>query len=54
MIASDEKQERIGTKEVGLVEYKFHPGGFEVRHARAPGQVDIDLHTAIDVDKFAP
>lgn len=54
MIASDEKQERIGTKEVGLVEYKFHPGGFEVRHVRAPGQVDIDLHTAIDVDKFAP
>jgi 3',5'-cyclic AMP phosphodiesterase CpdA len=54
VIRSDEKQERIGAKEVGLVEYKFNPDGFEVRHVRAPGQVDIDLHTAIDVDKFAP
>jgi len=25
------------------VEYRFQPDGFEVRHVRAPGQVDIDL-----------
>jgi 3',5'-cyclic AMP phosphodiesterase CpdA len=42
-IISDQRQERIGLKEVGLVEYRFRPGSFEVRHIRAPGQVDIDL-----------
>jgi 3',5'-cyclic AMP phosphodiesterase CpdA len=42
-IISDQKQERIGLKEVGLVEYRFQPDSFEVRHVRAPGQVDIDL-----------
>jgi 3',5'-cyclic AMP phosphodiesterase CpdA len=36
-------QEVIGIKQVGLVEYRFQPDGFEVRHVRAPGQVDIDL-----------
>jgi 3',5'-cyclic AMP phosphodiesterase CpdA len=36
-------QEAIGVKEVGLVEYRFQPDGFEVRHVRAPGQVDVDL-----------
>lgn len=36
-------QEVIGVKEVGLVEYRFQPDGFEVRHVRAPGQVDIGL-----------
>ncbi|MEH2469674.1 3',5'-cyclic AMP phosphodiesterase CpdA [Nitrobacteraceae bacterium AZCC 2299] len=36
-IISDEKQERIGVKEVGLVEYTFLPDAFEVRHLRAPG-----------------
>ncbi len=44
IIKSDEKQEPIGVKEVGLVEYAFQPDGFEVRHVRAPGQVDVDLH----------
>ena len=42
-IISDKKQEAIGVKEVGLVEYRFQPDGFEVRHARAPGQIDIDM-----------
>jgi hypothetical protein len=28
-------QEVIGTKEVGLVEYRFQPDSFEVRHVRA-------------------
>ena len=40
---SDAKQEVIGIKEVGLVEYRFQPDGFEVRHVKAPGQIDIDL-----------
>jgi 3',5'-cyclic AMP phosphodiesterase CpdA len=42
-IISDQKQERIGIKEVGLVDYRFQPDSFEVRHIRAPGLVDIDL-----------
>ncbi len=42
-IISDKRQEVIGTKEVGLVEYRFQPDGFEVRHVKAPGQVDVDL-----------
>jgi 3',5'-cyclic AMP phosphodiesterase CpdA len=33
----------IGTKEVGLVEYRFRPDSFEVRHVRASGQLDIGL-----------
>jgi hypothetical protein len=33
----------IGTKEVGLVEYRFRPDSFEVRHVRAPGQIDVGL-----------
>jgi hypothetical protein len=41
------KQELIGIKEVGLVEYRFQPDGFEVHHVRAPGQVDIDLETLL-------
>jgi 3',5'-cyclic AMP phosphodiesterase CpdA len=40
---SDARQELIGIKETGLVEYRFAPDSFEVRHVRAPGQVDIDL-----------
>ena len=31
--------------ETGLVEYRFAPDSFEVRHVRAPGQADIDLHS---------
>ncbi|MDP1883579.1 MAG: metallophosphoesterase, partial [Bradyrhizobium sp.] len=42
-IIPDNKQEVIGTKEVGLVEYRFQPDAFEVRHVRAPGQIDVDL-----------
>jgi 3',5'-cyclic AMP phosphodiesterase CpdA len=42
-IISDRRQERIGIKEVGLVEYRFQPDAFEVRHVRAPGQIDVDL-----------
>jgi 3',5'-cyclic AMP phosphodiesterase CpdA len=42
-IISDAIQEVIGVKETGLVEYRFQPGSFEVRHVRAPGQIDIDL-----------
>jgi 3',5'-cyclic AMP phosphodiesterase CpdA len=42
-IISDARQERIGLKEVGLVEYRFQPDSFEVRHVRAPGQIDVDL-----------
>jgi 3',5'-cyclic AMP phosphodiesterase CpdA len=42
-IIPDNKQEVIGVKEVGLVEYRFQPDGFEVRHVRAPGQIDIDM-----------
>ena len=36
-------QEVIGVKEVGLVEYRFRPDSFEVRHVRAAGQVDVGL-----------
>jgi 3',5'-cyclic AMP phosphodiesterase CpdA len=42
-IISDNRQERIALKEVGLVEYRFTPDSFEVRHVRAPGMVDVDL-----------
>lgn len=42
-IIPDRKQEVIGRKEVGLVEYRFQPDAFEVRHVRAPGQIDVDL-----------
>jgi 3',5'-cyclic AMP phosphodiesterase CpdA len=46
-IIPDRLQEVIGIKEVGLVEYIFQPDGFEVRHARAPGQVDIDMDSLL-------
>src|SRR5216683_1090113 len=42
-IISDARQERIAIKEVGLVEYRFQPDSFEVRHLKAPGQIDVDL-----------
>jgi 3',5'-cyclic AMP phosphodiesterase CpdA len=42
-IIPDKMQEVIGTKEVGLVEYRFAPDSFEVRHVRAPGQIDVSL-----------
>ena len=37
----------IGAKEVGLVEYRFQPDSFEVRHVRAPGQTDVELDSLI-------
>ena len=46
-IISDARQEVIGTKEVGLVEYRFAPDSFEVRHVRAPGQIDVDLDSLL-------
>jgi 3',5'-cyclic AMP phosphodiesterase CpdA len=46
-IIPDAKQEVIGTKEVGLVEYRFQPDSFEVRHLRAPGQIDVDLDSLL-------
>jgi len=42
-IISDARQDLIGIKETGLVEYRFRPDSFEVRHVRAPGQVNVDL-----------
>jgi 3',5'-cyclic AMP phosphodiesterase CpdA len=42
-IISGARQELIGIKEVGLVEYRFQPDSFEVRHVKAPGQIDIDM-----------
>jgi 3',5'-cyclic AMP phosphodiesterase CpdA len=46
-IISDARQEVIGIKEVGLVEYRFQPDGFEVLFVRAPGQTDVDLDSLI-------
>ncbi|GLR85975.1 metallophosphoesterase family protein [Bradyrhizobium iriomotense] len=43
VIPSDTRQVRIGIKETGLVEYRFQPDSFEVRHVRATGQVDVDI-----------
>ncbi len=48
-IIPDAKQEVIGAKEVGLVEYRFQPDSFEVRHVRAPGQIDVDLDSLIGI-----
>ncbi len=48
-IIPDRLQEVIGIKEVGFVEYRFQPDGFEVRHVRAPGQVDIDMDSLFGV-----
>jgi 3',5'-cyclic AMP phosphodiesterase CpdA len=47
-IISDKRQERIALKEVGLVEYRFTPDSFEVRHVRAPGMVDVDLDELLE------
>jgi 3',5'-cyclic AMP phosphodiesterase CpdA len=49
-VISDKRQEVIGIKEVGLVEYRFQPDSFEVRHVKAPGQVDVDLDSLIGTD----
>jgi 3',5'-cyclic AMP phosphodiesterase CpdA len=42
-IIPDRIQELIGVKETGLVEYRFGPDSFEVRHVRAQGQIDVGL-----------
>jgi 3',5'-cyclic AMP phosphodiesterase CpdA len=42
ILRSNEIQEVIGIKEVGLVEYCFRPDGFEVRHVHPTGLVDHD------------
>jgi 3',5'-cyclic AMP phosphodiesterase CpdA len=42
-IIPDRMQEVIGSKECGLVEYRFAPDSFEVRYVRAPSQVDVGL-----------
>jgi 3',5'-cyclic AMP phosphodiesterase CpdA len=46
-IVPDHRQDVIGVKETGLVEYRFRPESFEVRHVRAAGQVDISLDELI-------
>jgi 3',5'-cyclic AMP phosphodiesterase CpdA len=46
-IVPDSRQEVIGIKEVGLVEYRFQPDSFEVRQVRAPGQTDVDLDSLL-------
>jgi 3',5'-cyclic AMP phosphodiesterase CpdA len=48
-IIPDKRQEVIGIKEVGLVEYRFQPDAFEVRHVRAPGQIDVDMNSLFGV-----
>lgn len=48
VIRSDQKQEPIGVKETGLVEYVFQPDGFEVRHVRAAGQINLDLFSVLE------
>ena len=46
-VISDKRQDVIGIKQVGLVEYRFQPDGFEVRYVKAPGQIDIDLDSLL-------
>jgi 3',5'-cyclic AMP phosphodiesterase CpdA len=46
-IIPDRMQEVIGIKEVGLVEYRFQPDSFEVRHVRAAGLIDVDLDSLL-------
>ena len=46
-VISDQRQEVIGIKKVGLVEYRFRPDSFEVRYVRAPGQIDVDLDSLL-------
>lgn len=43
----DSKQDVIGIKETGIVEYRFRPDSFEVRHVRAKGQTDISLDSLL-------
>ena len=43
VIFPERMQEVIGIKETGLVEYRFQPDSFEVRHVRAAGQSNVGL-----------
>ena len=47
-IIPERMQPVIGVKEVGLVEYRFAPDSFEVRHVRAPGQTDVGLDEVLN------
>lgn len=42
-VIPDSKQDLIGVKETGLVEYRFAPDAFEVRHVRPQDLVNVDL-----------
>lgn len=46
-IIPERMQPVIGTKEVGLVEYRFQLDSFEVRHVKVPGQIDVDMDSLI-------
>ena len=46
-VVPDWRQDIIGIKETGLVEYRFRPDSFEVRHVRAAGQANISLDELI-------
>ena len=50
-VIADTRQELIAIKETGLEEYRFQPDAFEVRHVRAPGQVDVDLDLLLAKDR---
>ncbi len=47
-VIADSKQEVIGIKETGLVEYRFAPDSVEVRHVRARGQIDVGLDELLE------
>jgi 3',5'-cyclic AMP phosphodiesterase CpdA len=46
-IIADARQDLIGVKEVGLVEYRFQPDAVEVRYVRPPGLIDVDLDSLL-------
>jgi 3',5'-cyclic AMP phosphodiesterase CpdA len=46
-VIADARQDLIGVKETGVVEYRFTPDAFDTRFVRAPGQFDIDLDTLL-------
>ena len=52
-IIPERMQPVISIKETGLVEYRFTPDSFEVRHIRAPGQVDVGLDELLYPDRKA-
>jgi 3',5'-cyclic AMP phosphodiesterase CpdA len=57
-VIPDIRQELIGIKEVGLVEYRFEPDGFAVNHVQAQGQIDcsyfsLSIWTAAHLRKLS-